>query len=90
MLLQEVYLFMRLQVLLLDIHQHTSTHGKSIIVHYDSSYGGVKYIKVLFITFGLFPAVLFGTIALVNFFTLTGTSRRAIPFGTLVNFILSL
>ncbi|KAI9350076.1 hypothetical protein DFJ73DRAFT_625271 [Zopfochytrium polystomum] len=61
----------------------------SIIAGYYSGsfytkYGGKSWVRLIFVTAGLFPTVLFGIVIGVNFIAIAKNSTRAIPFTSML------
>ncbi|KAJ1557753.1 hypothetical protein HK405_015252, partial [Cladochytrium tenue] len=49
-----------------------------------TKYGGKKWVRLVFVTSGLFPALLSSVVLVVNFLAIAKNSTRAIPFGSMV------
>lgn len=52
-----------------------------------TKYGGKNWVRLIFVTSGLFPAVLSVVVLFVNFIAIAKTSTRAIPFGSMVSML---
>ncbi|KAJ3410600.1 hypothetical protein HDV05_003550 [Chytridiales sp. JEL 0842] len=62
----------------------TSTVSGYFSGSYYTKNGGKNWVRLIFVTAGLWPAVLATVVLLVNFLAIAKTSTRAIPFGSMM------